>query len=149
MQIHELKNNTKRETRTRVGRGGKRGKTSGKGHKGQKSRSGGGGSPRPYIREDIKKIPKRRGYGKNRPRTVNSDRVLVQTISLNELKDVSLKTITPKSLLSIGLVKKHKGKIPLVKILGTGSVSNAYKIVGVALSDTARDKIEKAGGLIV
>ena len=54
----------------RVGRGGKRGKTSGRGHKGQ--RQHGGHGVRPELRDMIKKLPKLRGHGINRSRTVNS-----------------------------------------------------------------------------
>jgi len=149
MQIHELQKNTKKETRTRVGRGGKRGKTSGKGHKGQKARSGGGGSPRPYIREDIKRIPKRRGFGKNRTRSVNDSRIPTQVVKLSELSNVSGKIISPKTLLGAGLVKRYKGKLPTVKILSIGNIEKPFKVVGVSCSLSVKEKIEKAGGSVV
>ena len=60
MQIHNLKRKTPNTRKVKVGRGGKRGKTSGRGHKGQKSRAG--RKIRPEIRDMIKKIPKKRGY---------------------------------------------------------------------------------------
>ena len=61
MQLHELKRATPNKTAKRVGRGGGRGKTSGRGTKGQKARAG--HSIRPDIREQLKKIPKLRGRG--------------------------------------------------------------------------------------
>ena len=64
MQIHNVKRTTKLKTQTQVGRGGKRGKTSGRGTKGQKARSG--HKIRPAFRDIIKKIPKLRGRGKNK-----------------------------------------------------------------------------------
>ena len=63
MQIHQVKRNTENRAKKYVGRGGKRGKTSGKGTKGQNSRSG--RKKRPEIRDIIKKLPKMRGRGKN------------------------------------------------------------------------------------
>jgi ribosomal protein L15 len=56
MQLHTLKRKTQRQTKQQVGRGSKRGKTSGRGQKGQTSRAG--RKLRPEIREIIKKIPK-------------------------------------------------------------------------------------------
>jgi len=60
MQIHQVKRNTENRDKRYVGRGGKRGKTSGRGTKGQNSRAG--RKIRPVIRDMIKKIPKNRGY---------------------------------------------------------------------------------------
>lgn len=60
MQTHEVKRKTANRDGKYVGRGGKRGKTSGKGTKGQNSRAG--RKFRPQIRDVIKKIPKARGY---------------------------------------------------------------------------------------
>jgi large subunit ribosomal protein L15 len=68
MQAHTLKRNTPNKKTPRVGRGGVRGKTSGRGTKGQKARSG--RKMRPEMRDLIKKIPKLRGHGKNRARTI-------------------------------------------------------------------------------
>lgn len=63
MQAHNLKARTKRQTSRQVGRGGKRGKTSGKGTKGQNARAG--RKKRPEIRDFIKRFPKLRGRGKS------------------------------------------------------------------------------------
>jgi len=140
MQLHELKQNTKREQRRRVGRGGKRGKTSGRGHKGQKAR----GTPRPFIRDIIKKIPKRRGY------RFKSYRENPETVSIGELGAIFSKgeNVSPKSLLEKGVITLKGGKIPKVKILSGGVLDKAISVSGVSVSATARAKIEKAGGKV-
>ena len=63
MQAHTLKRKTKNKKSAPVGRGGTRGKTSGRGTKGQNARSG--RKKRPELRDLIKKIPKMRGRGKS------------------------------------------------------------------------------------
>ena len=63
MQFHNLKSKTKRKSKRQVGRGGKRGKTSGRGTKGQNARAG--HKKRPELRDFIKRIPKLRGRGKS------------------------------------------------------------------------------------
>jgi hypothetical protein len=63
MQLHTLKSKTKRTKSRQVGRGGKRGKTSGKGTKGQNARAG--RKKRPELRDFIKRFPKLRGRGKS------------------------------------------------------------------------------------
>lgn len=63
MQWHSIKPKTKRKRSARVGRGGKRGKTAGRGTKGQNARAG--RKKRPELRDFIKRFPKLRGRGKN------------------------------------------------------------------------------------
>lgn len=63
MQWHSIKPKTKRKRSAQVGRGGKRGKTSGKGTKGQNARAG--RKKRPELRDFIKRFPKLRGRGKS------------------------------------------------------------------------------------
>lgn len=63
MQYHSLKRKTPNKKSTAVGRGGKRGKTSGRGTKGQNARAG--RKKRPELRDFIKRFPKLRGRGKN------------------------------------------------------------------------------------
>jgi large subunit ribosomal protein L15 len=84
MQLHELKPNANRKSAKRIGRGGKRGKTSGRGHKGQIARAG--NSTRPEMREIIKKLPKLRGHGVNRAATVNAERVQPVVVNVAELE---------------------------------------------------------------
>src|SRR3989344_4561670 len=84
---------------TVVGRGGKRGKTSGRGGKGQTARAG--RKMRPEMRDIIKKIPKRRGWGKNRSRTVRSNRIIFVPVNVGtlEARFPAGATISPQILL--------------------------------------------------
>jgi len=146
MQLNSLKSKSKRVTSQRVGRGGKRGKTSGHGGKGQTARAG--HKIRPEVRDLIKKIPKRRGHGKNRSRTVRSDRVDFMPINVATLSSAfsSGDTVTPVTLAKKGLTR---GKGVLVKILGTGDIDKALSVSGVTVSASARAAIEKAGGSVL
>lgn len=148
MQLHELKPNTTRKTTKRVGRGGKRGKTSGKGHKGQKARAG--NSTRPEMRDIIKKLPKLRGHGVNRARTVNSERELPVVVNVSQLESVfsAGDTVSPKTLVSKKAVNTKAKKFPKVKILGNGELSKKLSVVDCLVSKSAKEKIEKAGGTV-
>jgi len=145
MQLHELKRKTENKDPKKVGRGGGRGKTSGRGTKGQNARSG--HKKRPEIREILKKLPKRRGRGisglvsiKTKPAVVN--------ISSIEKAFTAGETITPKLLLEHGLVRGRKGTTPSVKILGDGEITKKFTFSGVVVSTSAKEKIEKVGGSI-
>jgi large subunit ribosomal protein L15 len=148
MQLHELQPHTKRKTKKRIGRGGKRGKTSGKGHKGQKARAG--NSSRPEMREFIKKLPKLRGHGKNRARTVNEERVRPEVVNVSVLNEAfeTGAEVNPKSLVAKGAVSGKKGKTPVVKILGAGDLKKKLMVSGCQVSQSAREKIEGAKGTV-
>jgi large subunit ribosomal protein L15 len=147
MQLHQLKPTTRRETVKRIGRGGKRGKTSGKGGKGQTARAG--GRPRPELRDMIKRLPKRRGFGKNRALTVNNERVRpypVNVSALNIFNDGD--TVNPKVIVARGILEARDGRELTIKILGTGELSKKLTISGCTVSTTARTKIEAKGGSV-
>jgi len=148
MQLHELKPSTARKTEKRIGRGGKKGKMSGRGHKGQTARTG--NSTRSEMLEFIKKFPKLRGHGKNRSKTVNNERVLAVPVNLNRLESVfaSGETVTPKTLLAKGVVSGVGRKAPIVKILATGDITKKFTIQGCQVSKAAQVKIENAGGTV-
>lgn len=148
MQLHQIQPKTKSEPIKRIGRGGKRGKTSGRGHKGQKARSG--NSTRPYIRDILKKIPKLRGHGKNRARTVNSSTQKARTISLGVLESVAQKgmVITPQKLSALGVIAQEGGKYPKIKIVSTGEITKAVTIKNCSVSKVAEEKIVKVGGSV-
>lgn len=149
MQLHELQANTKRVRARRVGRGGKRGKTSGRGMKGQKARAG--HSLRPEMRDQIKKIPKLRGHGKNRARTINDSVVPAVVVNVAALESMfnNGDAVNPQTLKAHGLIRAVRGmKRAPVKILGEGNVSKKLIVSGCTLSASAREKIEKAGGVI-
>ena len=129
------------QARKRVGRGpgSGLGKTSDKGHKGHKARTGGGTNPgfeggqMPMYR----RLPKR-GF-------TNPFRVENQAVNLSQLKQVSATEVSPETLYSAGLIGKPDAP---VKLLGTGDADRAYTVRGVSLSASARAKIEAAGGSI-
>lgn len=148
MQLHELQPTHRRKTAKRIGRGGKRGKTSGRGMKGQKARAG--NSTRPEMRDIIKKLPKLRGHGKNRAKTVNSDRTPAAVVKLAalEVTFAAGDKVTPVALVAAGLIKKRGGKLPPVKLLAVGELSKKLDISGLAASASARLAVEKAGGTV-
>lgn len=148
MQLHELKPKAARKTAKRIGRGGKRGKTSGKGHKGQKARAG--NSTRPEMREIIKKLPKLRGHGKNRADTVNADKILPTVVNLSRLEAAfeAGAEVNPKTMVAAGVIGTLRKKAPKVKILGNGEITKKIKVVGCLVSESAKVKIEKAGGTV-
>jgi len=145
MQIHLLKPRTKTKNRKRIGRGGTRGKTSGRGHKGQKQHGGHG--IRPQMRDEIKRIPKLRGRGVNMNTSVN-DKAVTLNISVIEKSFSKGKIVSPKSLFKAGLFLKRGNSYPQIKILGGGEVSKKFTITGCKVSATAKEKIEKAGGKV-
>ena len=149
MQLHQLQPQRKRKTAKRIGRGGKRGKTSGRGHKGQKARAG--NSAVPQMREIIKKLPKLRGHGTNRARTVHAERVRPVAVNVATL-EAHFKAgaeVSPAILVSQGVIRTTRGKAPKVKILGNGELTKKFSVAGCELSATAREKIETAGGTVL
>lgn len=143
MQIHQVKRAHPNKTKKIVGRGGKRGTTAGRGTKGQLSRSG--RKLRPELRDLIKKIPKLRGY---RFASVNNAKPV--TIKLDQLVKVfnTGDTVSIPTLLSSGVLSTKKGKVPGVKILGTGEVTKKLNIVGCRVSKKVKEIVEKAGGSV-
>lgn len=129
-----------------VARGGKRGKTAGRGGKGQSARAG--NKRRPEWRDIIKRLPKLRGRGKNSNKSIQ-DRMVVINLSILESIFSANDSITPTVLVEKGVVSAVSGFIPSVKILGEGEVTKVFKISGCHVSSSAKEKIEKAGGSIV
>lgn len=149
MQLNSLQKNKGVRKAKRVARGSTRGKTSGRGHKGQKSRAG--HSIRPALRDEIKRIPKLRGHGKNRARTVNPDRVRPQTVSLAALEAhfEAGAAVNPQTLTQKGIVRAKKTRNPLVKILANGTLTKKLSISGCEYSEGAKKAIENAGGEVL
>ena len=148
MQLNQVQSETPRKYSKRVGRGSKRGKTSGRGTKGQNARAG--HRVRPEIRDMLKKLPKRRGYGKNRARTVDSSTVKPRAVNLKAIEGPygAGEKVTPQTLFEKGLVSRSAGRLPHIKILGDGEFSKRVTISGCTVSGTARAAIEKVGGTI-
>ncbi len=148
MQLNLISPRTKKKSPAPVGRGGTRGKTSGRGGKGQTARAG--HKIRPEVRDLIKKLPKLRGHGKNRSRTVRTNRITVSVVNLSTLETEyeAGNTVSPASLLAKGLVRRSKGRAPSVKVLGMGTLSKALVVKKCTLSATARKVLISAGGTV-
>ncbi len=136
------------KSKPRVGRGGKRGKTSGRGTKGQKARAG--HSIRPEMRDFIKRFPKLRGHGIHRARSVNSSNIKPLPVNLATINDKyeNGEEVSIDSLLEKGIVSLRSGKKPAVKILAKGAIEKKVTIVGLPVSESVKKAIEKAGGQI-
>ena len=142
-ELHDLRpdpgsrHNSKRKGR---GPGSGKGKTAGRGHKGQKARSGGNlpagfeGGQMPLHR----RLPKR-GFK-------NFRRVEYQAVNLRDLTRVEAdEEITPELMKERGLIGTNRKP---VKVLGQGDVEEAYHVSAHAFSASAREKIEAAGGTV-
>ena len=141
MNLNEMKyNEGSRHVRKRIGRGqgSGHGKTAGKGHKGQKARAGRGmqpgfeGGQMPLQR----RIPKR-GFNN----IFATKYAIVNLAALNVFEDGA--TVDAEALIAKGIVKKAYDGI---KVLGNGAVSKKLTVKAAAYSESAKAKIEAAGG---
>ena len=142
MQIHELKPKHSLKNKKRVGRGGKKGTYSGRGGKGQTARSG--RKMVPVIREIIKRYPKLKGYR----REAMPFSLAVVNLDVLEEKYKEGDVVSPASLIEKGIVRMIRGKTPKVKILGDGKLSKKLVFENLNFSKSAKDAVEKAGGVI-
>ncbi len=142
MKLHTLQPNPgSTKTRKRVGRGvgSGLGKTSGKGQKGQNSRSGGGvrigfeGGQTPLFR----RLPKR-GFSNAMFKTTYA---VINLSDLERFEDGA--TVTPEILKEMGLVKNGKDGI---KVLGKGTLTKKVNVKAHKFSSVAKEQIEKLGG---
>ena len=146
MRLEDLRpaaGSTRKRKRVGRGRGSGTGKTSGRGHKGLKARSGGGSRPgfeggqMPLYR----RLPKR-GFLPHGTRT---------EFALVKVKDLSARfpagsVVDPDALVEAGLIKKSgRGA---VKVLGDGAIGHALTVKTHKISESARQKLEAAGGRI-
>lgn len=119
------------------GHGSGNGKTAGKGHKGQKARSG---ATRPGFEGGqmplYRRIPKRGFTNRN-----SRDIVAVNISVLDRLEDGI--EVTPDTLVAAGIIKNTRDG---VKLLGNGSLTKKFNIKYIAVSESAKAKIEAAGG---
>ena len=142
MKIHNVKRVTKNRKTQIIGRGGKRGKTSGRGGKGQTARSG--HKIRPEWRDTIKRMPKLRGYSF---KTIQEKPVVLNVGQL-EVVFSNGDSVTPTTLVNKGILETRLGRKPKVKILGLGDISKKLNISNCKVSVEAKTKIEKAGGQV-
>lgn len=146
MQINQVVRRNPNKPRMTVARGGKRGKTSGRGGKGQSARAG--NKRRPEWRDIIKRIPKLRGRGVNLNKAFATKPSLVNLSKIETVFKAN-DSITPTILVEKGAIELVSGKIPRVKILGDGEITKSVKISGCTFSKSAKEKIEKVGGTVV
>ena len=142
MQTHNVKRNSPQKKHVQLGRGGRHGKTSGRGGKGQTARAG--NKRRPALRDAIKKIPKLRGY---RFASIQNDAKPVNLAAI-EMAFKANERVTPETLIAKDLVRTKNGKTPVVKILAKGTLSKKLVFSGCVMSATAKSAIEAAGGSI-
>lgn len=141
MQLGEVKSSTEKVERKRVGRGigSGLGKTSGRGHKGQKARSGGGvrrgfeGGQTPLYR----RLPKR---GFTNIHANNYTEVTLAMLNKSEASEV-----TAETLLSEGIIGKINDGIV---VLGTGNLEKKLTVKAKRFTKSAKEKIEAVGGKI-
>ena len=145
MQMNELKRSTPNKKSKRIGRGGLRGKTSGRGHKGQKQHGGHG--IRAEIRDQIKKLPKLRGRGKNSNKSIHAENIAINLATI-EANYKAGETVSPLTLKEKGLTTGKAVRHASVKILGNGDINKALTIEGCLVSAIAGEKISKAGGKV-
>ena len=139
MKLGELKPSVKKEERKRLGRGvgSGLGKTSGKGHKGQKARSGGGvrrgfeGGQTPLYR----RLPKR-GF-------TNINAKNYTEVTLTMLNKSKATDVTAETLISEGIISKANDGIV---VLATGNLDKKLNVKAVRFTAKAKEKIEALGG---
>ena len=136
--IPTIKGATHPTKRLGRGEGSGHGKTSGKGHKGQKARSGGGirigfeGGQMPLYR----KLP-RRGFNNKK------FKISYQLVNVGHLDKLEGDTVNRETLVSAGLIRDNNQG---VKLLGDGEISKAFTVDVDKVSESAKTKIEAAGG---
>lgn len=141
MQVHQLPGSTRRRKRLGRGGGSGRGTYSGRGVKGQKARAGArlrpgfeGGRTPLYSR-----LPKRRGFRSRHPKAT------VVNVEVLEGRFPAGATVDRRALIRAAVVPADAREI---KILGGGEINTALVLTGIAVSASARAKIEQAGGRI-
>ena len=145
MNLNNLPKNNRKKIRVGRGIGSGRGKTSSRGHKGQKSRSGVAiksfeGGQMPLYR----RLPKR-GFN-----PINKEKIA--TLNLNKLQNlIEAKKINQDSKINIDILKKEKiinNSFNKIKILGSGEIKSKVTLEVDFVSKSAKEKLEKVGGTI-
>lgn len=134
-----------RKSGVRIGRGGKRGKTSGKGMKGQ--RAHGSHGIRAHIRDELRRLPKLRGRGMNLNKPVGLP-VIQVNLSVISRTTVPGDIVNKQFLIDKNIVSRNQVKQYGVKILGFGTLTHKITVVGIPVSAGARGAITAVGGTI-
>jgi len=146
MKLHDLRpapGSKKRKKRVGRGMASGKGKTSGRGTKGQGARSGGGKGP--YFEGGqlplVRRLPFRRGF-------TNIHRVEYKPVNIGRLQEQladQIQEITPEVLVEAGIIKRSD---KAVAILGAGELNTPLTVKAHRFSKTAKEKIEAVGGTI-
>lgn len=153
LSLHTIKPAPKsKKPRKRIGRGGKRGTYSGKGLKGQKSRSGVSGLKRLGMRQLIERTHKLKGFKSRKPKPE-----IVNLIDLEKKFSKLLETslprdkikITPEILKQKKLVDKIQNGVKILGISQDKEISVKLEVENCQVSKSAKEKIEKAGGKVI
>ncbi len=148
MKLHEIKpapGSRKRKKRKGIGIAAGQGKTAGRGQKGQAARTG--GVKGPYFEGGqfpmVRKLPFMRGVGFNNPY-----RIVYRPINVGILakKFAPGSEVNPQTLIEAGLARRSD---KYIAILGVGELNVPLKVVAHKFSESARQKIEQAGGIVV
>lgn len=142
MQLHDIKRQHPQKETMLIGRGGTRGKTSGRGGKGQTARAG--NKRRPEIRDIIKKLPKQRGYRFN---SIETKPVVVNLAKI-EAAYTAGEVVNAETLMAKKVISTAMGRTPKIKILGTGALTKKLTVKGCLVSKAAQALVEAAGGTI-
>ena len=143
LSLHNLKSKSgSKKGKKRIGRGlASKGTYSGRGVKGQRARSGGrSGLKLKGIRKIVLSTPKLRGF-KHSVEKVEIVNLDVLSKNFGEGSKIGLKQLTAKGLITAPSAS--------VKILGKGNVSVKWTVEGCSVSQSAKEKIEKAGGTVI
>ena len=99
----------------------------------------------------IKRLPKLRGHGINRAKSVNDGRRKSVPVNVSDLETAFAggSDINPTALAEAGVINRVRKKVPLVKILGSGEVTKSFTVSGCAVSESAKTKLEAAGGKVI
>jgi large subunit ribosomal protein L15 len=152
LDLHSLSPAQPRKARKRVGRGlgSGKGRYSGRGIKGQKSRSGSHALPAGFEGGQMPidmRMPKLRGNTSADAMPIGPFRTYSQPVNVRDLEarfDAGA-DVTPEALVSVGLLKNTRTD---VKILGVGDLTKSLSVAAHGFSKTAREKIESAGGSV-
>jgi len=144
-ELHKIKGaKGAKKKRKRVGRGNAsgHGTYSTRGQKGQRSRSGVSGLKRLGFRDTLRRIPKKRGFKSQKPK--------YEAVNLAVLSEIFRdgEKVNPSILRKKGIVG-NIGNMRGIKILGQGEIDKKLIFEDVVLSDSAAEKIKKAGGEIL
>jgi len=139
MALNSLSNKGTSQNRKRVGRGmgSGTGKTAGRGHKGQKSRTGGN------VRAGFE--------GGQMPLQMRLPKFGFSSRTNNHLKEVNVKNINGLETVTLETLKEHKiisKSVKKVKIFGTFDLESKVNVEGIKVTKGAKESIEKAGGTV-